>query len=80
MIKLARFATNPSNNHITLAKRVLRYLKATKDYRITYTSNSTNYISSYYDSDYTSDILLTKSTLGYIFILTSSPISWKSKL
>ena len=67
----------PLDNRWPLADGLLqlRYLKATKDYRITYTSNSTNYISSYYDSDYTSDILLTKSTLGYIFILTSSPIS-----
>ena len=75
MIKLARFATNPSNNHITLAKRVLRYLKATKDYGIIYTNNSSNYINSYYDSDCVSNTLLTKSTLGYVFILISSLIS-----
>ena len=66
---------NPSNNHITLAKRVLRYLKATKDYRIIYINNSSNYISGYYDSDYASDTLSAKSTLGYVFILAGGPIS-----
>ena len=66
---------HPSNNHITLAKRVLWYLKATKDYRIIYTNNSSNYISDYCDSDYTGDTLSAKSTLGYVFILAGGPIS-----
>ena len=51
------------------------YLKVTKDYRIIYINNSSNYITSYYDSDYTSDTLLVKSTLGYVFILAGSLIS-----
>ena len=49
VIKLVRFTTNPSNYYITLAKRVLRYLKAIKDYRIIYTNNFINYINSYYN-------------------------------
>src|SRR5271168_5110705 len=80
VIKLVRFATNPSNYHMTLIKRVLQYLKATKNYGIIYTNNSTNFISEYCDADYAGDNSLAKSILGYIFILTSGPISWKSKL
>ena len=34
IIKLARYASNPSPDYITAIKRVLRYLKATKDYKI----------------------------------------------
>jgi len=75
VIKLARFATNPSNYHMTLIKRVLRYLKATKNYGIIYTNNSTNFISGYCDADYAGDNSSAKSTLGYIFILTGGPIS-----
>ena len=63
VIKLARFASNPSPNHVSLAKRVLRYLKATKDYGIIYynniyNNNSNSYISGYCDSDYAGDITI----------------------
>ena len=85
VIKLARFASNPSLYHISLAKRVLRYLKGTRNYGIIYynniyNNNSNSFISGYCDSDYAGDINTTKSTLGFIFILAGGPISWKSKL
>ena len=85
VIKLARFASNPSLYHISSAKRVLRYLKATRDYGIIYynniyNKNSHSFISGYCDSDYTNDINTAKSTLGFIFILAGGLISWKSKL
>ena len=80
VIKLARYASNPSNNHIILVKRILRYLKATIDYNIIYNKSSTRYISGYCDSDYAGDIATAKSTLGWIFLIAGSPISWKSKL
>jgi hypothetical protein len=81
-IKLARFASNPGSSHLTAAKRILRYLKATKDYGITYYNSSTGsrYISGYCDSDYAGDIATAKSTLGWIFYIAGGPISWKSKL
>jgi len=84
VIKLARFASNPAPEHVTAAKRVLQYLKATIDYKINYTatSNTTsnNYISGYCDSDYAGDLIKAKSTIGFIFFLAGGPISWKSKL
>jgi hypothetical protein len=85
VIKLARFASNPSLGHIALAKRILHYIKATKDYGITYynnkyNTNTSNYIYGYCDSDYAGDINTAKSTLGYIFFIAGGPISWKSKL
>jgi hypothetical protein len=79
VIKLSRFASNPSTEHITAAKRVLRYLKSTIDYSITY-SNTSSYASGYCDSDYAGDLAKAKSTFGWIFYLANGPISWKSKL
>ena len=79
VIKLARYASNPSNIHFTAVKRVFKYLKGTKDYGITYYKNTSRFISSYYNIDYTSD-LSTKSTTGYIILLAGGIISWKSKL
>ena len=84
IIKLARFVSNPAPEHVTAAKRVLQYLKATIDYKINYTatSNTTsnNYISGYCDSDYAGDLIKAKSTIGFIFFLAEGLISWKSKL
>ncbi|KAG8927105.1 hypothetical protein FRC01_008017 [Tulasnella sp. 417] len=37
--KLAQFSVNPSEEHITTAKHVLRYLKGTQDLRLTYRAN-----------------------------------------
>ena len=79
VIKLARYALNPSKDHFIASKRILRYLKATIEYSITYT-NSTPFISGFCDSDYVGDIYTAKSTTGYIFYLGEGPISWKSKL
>ena len=80
VIKLARFASNPSSIHITSIKRILRYLKGTKNYGITYSSKASKYISGYCDADFAGDKLTAKSTLGWIFTIAGGTISWKSKL
>jgi len=78
-IKLSRYSSNPSKEHIDFALRIVRYLKTTKDITITY-KGFPNTINGYCDSDYAGDIETSKSTLGYVFYLASGPISWKSKL
>lgn len=80
VIKLSRFSSNPSKEHFTAIKRVLRYLSGTKEYSLTYKRSGSSYISSYCDSDYAGDTSTAKSTLGYIFYLAGGPISWRSKL
>jgi hypothetical protein len=80
VIKLSRFASNPSPQHIALGKKILRYLKGSKELGITYQANTDLYIKGYCDSDYAGDIPTAKSTSGYIFFLANGPISWKSKL
>jgi hypothetical protein len=39
VIKLARFASNPSNDHLQAIKRVFRYLKGTISLGIVYSLN-----------------------------------------
>ena len=84
VIKLARYASNPSEIHIIALKRILRYLKGSIYYNITYYNNINNneykYISGYTDADYAGDLNTAKSTTGFIFYLANGPISWKSKL
>ena len=75
VIKLARFASNPSQNHVQAIKRVFGYLKGTITLRITYSlANQSPYLQGYYDIDYTGDISTAKSTTRYIFILARGPI------
>lgn len=67
---LSRYLDNPK----TAAKRIMRYLKGTIDYKITYGGKSS--ICGYCDSDYAADIDDRKSTTGYIFKMNGGAISW----
>jgi hypothetical protein len=80
VIKLARFASNPSDTHTLALKNLLRYLKGTKKLGLIYTRNAKRYISGYCDADYAGDIGSAKSTSGFSFYYANCLISWKSKL
>lgn len=82
VIKLSRYATNPSEIHIIALKRILKYLKTTKHYVLSFNLNNdlSNYLIGYCDADYAGDINTAKSTSGYIFFYANGLISWKSKL
>ncbi|KFY67852.1 hypothetical protein V497_00175, partial [Pseudogymnoascus sp. VKM F-4516 (FW-969)] len=81
-ILLARFASNPSIEHVNAINNIFKYLSKTKDLGIIYTreGDNTDYLSGYCDADYAGDLATAKSTNGYIFYLAKGPIMWKSKL
>lgn len=60
-------------------KHVLRYVKGTTNYGISYTTGGNDVITGYCDADWAGDISDRKSTSGYMFILAGGPVSWKSK-
>jgi hypothetical protein len=74
---LSRYNSRPFTSHLTAAKRVLRYLKATKDYRLHYSSAETS-LTGYTDSEWASDSADRKSQGGHVFI-SNGPISWQSR-
>jgi hypothetical protein len=75
VIKLARFASNPSQDHVQAIKRVFRYLKGTVTLGIIYfPANQSLYLQGYYNTDYAGDIASAKSTTGYLFMLAGGPI------
>jgi len=80
VIKLARFANNPSNIHFKAVYRVFAYLKGTINLGITYYKKGNKFITGFCDSDYAGDFITAKSTSGFIFLLACGVISWKSKL
>ncbi|XP_039135092.1 secreted RxLR effector protein 161-like [Dioscorea cayenensis subsp. rotundata] len=75
---LGRYLSNPGKDHWTAVKNILRYLKGTKDYMLTYKRVENLELIGYTDSDFASCADDRKSTSGYIFTLACGVISWKS--
>ncbi|GJZ82730.1 hypothetical protein Tco_0647903 [Tanacetum coccineum] len=59
-------------------KQVLRYLKGTKDYGITY-GHDGNDIQGYSDSSYGVNTQEGKGTTGIVFYFGNSPITWSTQ-
>ncbi|KAD6796559.1 hypothetical protein E3N88_07455 [Mikania micrantha] len=75
---LGRYQTNPGLDHWKAAKKVIRYLQGTKDFKLTYRRSDNLEVVGYSDSDFAKCKDDKKSTSGYIFMLAGGPISWKS--
>ncbi|UYV73196.1 hypothetical protein LAZ67_10002163 [Cordylochernes scorpioides] len=63
--------------HWEAGKRVLRYLKSTKDFGITYRSTGKPLIA-FSDASWASDIVDRKGVSGHLIILAGAPIIWRS--
>lgn len=78
---LARFLANPSDDHISAAKRILRYISGDPDKGIIFKSGRTKPIlEAYSDADFAGDPETTRSTTGSLKRLASGPVCWKFHL
>ena len=76
---LSSYNANPRTRHLTAAKRVLRYLKKTKDLKLVYTGTTGKHdLHGFVDSDWAKS-QDRKSIGGYAFMLGNAAISWSSK-
>jgi hypothetical protein len=78
---LSRFSHNPTEDHLRVAKRVLRYLKGTAGRSLVlgnYIKAENTPLVGYCDADYAGDLATRRSTTGYIFQYLGSTISWGS--
>ncbi|KAL1338001.1 hypothetical protein AAHE18_10G179200 [Arachis hypogaea] len=75
---LGRYLSNPGMDHWTAVKRVMCYLKRTKDYMLTYRRSENLEIIGYSDSDFAGCQDSRRSTSGCIFILAGGVVAWKS--
>ena len=75
---LRRFTSRPQSHHQAALQRLLRYVKATQSYRITYRSGQ---LIGYTDADFGGSVVTdgAYSTSGYVFQLAGAPVSWSSK-
>lgn len=74
---VARYQSNPGQEHWTAVKGILKYLKRTRDYKLVYCSKDLVPVG-YTDSDFQADRDERKSTSGYVFTLGCGAIIWKS--
>ena len=65
---LGRYQSNPSMEHWKAAKRVMRYLQGTKDYKLTYKHSDHLEVIGYLNLDFAGCIDCRKSTLGSVWI------------
>ncbi|KAL0378491.1 UNVERIFIED_CONTAM: Copia protein [Sesamum radiatum] len=75
---LGRYQSNPGLDHWRAAKKVMRYLQGTKDYMLMYRRTENLEVVGYSDSDFAGCVDSRKSTSGYIFMITSGAVSWRS--
>jgi hypothetical protein len=76
---LSQFLVEPRHVHLVVAKHVMRYLKGTLDYGLSYDGDHNFTLSGYTDSDWAGSVSDRKSTSGCCFSLGSAMISWQSK-
>jgi hypothetical protein len=75
--RLSQHLAEPTEVHYKAIKHILRYLRGTVDYAISYAKGSSK-LSGYTDAAYGNSSNL-RSTSGYIFLLAGGPISWSSR-
>lgn len=73
----SQFQHNHDETHWQAAKRVLRYLRGTLDFGLTYSKDS-NPIKGFADADWGGCIIDRKSYSGYAFCLGGAAVSWSS--
>ncbi|GJX37898.1 zinc finger, CCHC-type containing protein [Tanacetum coccineum] len=76
--KLSRYTSNPSTKHLQAIQRVLKYLKKTMDYSLTFTGYPL-VLEGYTDASWISNIEYNSSTSGSVFLVGGGVISWASK-
>jgi Reverse transcriptase (RNA-dependent DNA polymerase) len=78
----AQFMGNPGEVHLAAAKHILRYMKGTLDYGLTYgraKDGLQNCLYGYVDADHAACPDDRKSVAGYAIMLNSAAISWSSR-
>ena len=77
--KAARVMDKPERRNWNDVKRIVRYLRGTTDFRISYKRNCEE-LKTFSDADYAGDLATRRSTTGVLAILAGGAITWRSQL
>lgn len=88
--QMAKFAANPSEDHLKKCMYIMKYLNGTREYSLIYNGKTRIGLYAYCDSSYGDDetdppvetdvgpMVLRKSTQGFFFSLASGCVKWHS--
>lgn len=76
-VSIASRTSQPTQAHWVALKRILRYLKGTKNMGITYKQQEPSKLVAYSDADYANDVETRRSTTGFCIFFGGGPISWR---
>ncbi|PIL36305.1 hypothetical protein GSI_01968 [Ganoderma sinense ZZ0214-1] len=77
--KLAQHAANPTEDHLSKALHICRYLVGTKNYALVYNGDSQLGLIAGTDSDWASDPYTRRSQTGFMLKLANCAFSWVSR-
>ena len=75
---VARFCAEPTMEHWTAVKRILRYLRGTSEFGLLYCRSDSTGCVGFSDVDWGGSLDDRKSTSGYMFQIGGTAISWRS--
>ena len=75
----ARFQSNPKQSHLSVVKRIIRYLLGTINLGLWYPKNFTCNLIGYFDSDFAGSKTNRKSTSGTCQFIGFALVSWHNK-
>ncbi|BCR88813.1 uncharacterized protein ACHE_50011A [Aspergillus chevalieri] len=76
--QLSQYLAEPREVHLAAAKHVLRYVKSTIGYGLTFGAKGSQGLYAYADSAYANSAK-NRSTTGFVFSINGTPISWISR-
>ena len=77
---VSRFMANPTTEHLSVVKHLLRYVAGTIHYGLCYSKGDEDIkLKGYSDADMAGDVDDRKSTSGILFCLGDAPVSWQSQ-
>ena len=77
--QLSRFSSCPQVLHLNAVKYLLRYLKGTLDFGLLYWREEESCLTGFSHSNWAGNRDDRKSTSSYLFLLGSTPITWRSQ-
>lgn len=75
---VSRFNATYTMGHWKAVKRIMRYLKGTLKFKLSFNTENPGRLIGFSDADWASDIDKRRSCTGYVFKLSNGAISWKS--
>ena len=75
----ARYQASPKKFHMTVLKRIIKYVKTTAEFGVWYSKDTSDVLVRYSDADWARNADDRKSTLGDCFCVGNNLVSWMSK-